>query len=149
MGLWGRLVVVSMMIFLFASEISVAEQVDGDEDIANGARRVPIGSVAVSSNIVVDKTAEGGTVTVSEYENNGLWDRLKKWWTRIMNHENSLFAGAGPRHGAGGEVTITEEKNGGKINITVHGNPKLFERVVELAKLIVEYEAARTRETGE
>ncbi|CAI5746229.1 unnamed protein product [Peronospora destructor] len=146
MGLSGRLVVVSMIVLL-ASGISVAERVGGDEDTQNGDRRVPIGSTAVSSNIVVDRTDGGGMVTVSEYENNGLWNRLKSWWTQIMNHEDSLLAGTGPRHGASGGVNITENDKGGTITITVYDNAELFERVVQLSELILAFEAARNQET--
>ena len=134
MKLSSRLVVVSLLVLLFATGRSIAVL----EEPHDGYRRVPLGSTAVSSNIVVDKTDGGGTITVSEFEHKTLWDRLKSWWTQIMNHEDSLLSGAGPRHGAGGGVTIHDENNGGTITVTIHDNPKLFARIVELSKLIVE-----------
>ncbi|OWY95348.1 hypothetical protein PHMEG_00034672 [Phytophthora megakarya] len=94
----------------------------------------------------------GGKVTVTTYNNNGFWQRIKRWWKKLISREERLdyadaksaglvgndrlstantgAGGIASRVGTGGTVAIDDNDNGGgTMTVTVYNNNGLFERV--------------------
>ncbi|KAG7381144.1 hypothetical protein PHYPSEUDO_006425 [Phytophthora pseudosyringae] len=92
----------------------------------------------------------GGTVTVTTYNNNGLWQRIKRCWKKIVGREERLrpagaSGGQGARAGAGGVVIISDDDNGGgTVTVTVFNNNGLFQRIKRWWKRIFAREASRS-----
>ena len=71
----------------------------------------------MSSNVVHDRGAGGGMVTVTTYHNNGLWHRIKRWWKRLSGHEKPLGSAKErdmeSRSGAEGTFSMSNNEEGG------------------------------------
>ncbi|KAG6949725.1 hypothetical protein JG687_00014671, partial [Phytophthora cactorum] len=92
---------------------------------------------AGDTGTVVSTSANGGgTVTVTVYNNNGLWQRIKRWWLKLISSEerassaSAVTSGEGGRAGAGGTVVSSSNGNGGgTITVSVFNNNGLFQKI--------------------
>ncbi|ETI45095.1 hypothetical protein F441_10161 [Phytophthora nicotianae CJ01A1] len=125
------------------------------DDVENEERRESNNGAITSGRAVsVTTTAVnndgGGTVTVATYNNNGLWQRIKRWWKKLIGYEERLqlsdrSSGIGPRVGTGGTVVISDnDKGGGTVTVTVFNNNGLFQKIKRWWKRIFEHEASRS-----
>ncbi|OWY90585.1 hypothetical protein PHMEG_00041223 [Phytophthora megakarya] len=106
----------------------------------------------------------GGKVTVTSYNNDGIWNRIKKWWKTLISREERLgyadarsagivgsdrlatntgTGGIVSRVGTGGTVSIHDNnKGGGTVTVTVYNNNGLFSRVCQWWKRIITHVTA-------
>ncbi|KAH7487656.1 hypothetical protein PRIC1_011796 [Phytophthora ramorum] len=101
------------------------------------------GRTGAGTTVVTDSTANGGgTITVTVYSNNGLWQRIKRWWLGLFSQEDrassGVVAGEGGRTGAGGTVVTSNNNNGGgTVTVTIFNNNGLFTRVKKWWKNLI------------
>ncbi|KAF1791617.1 hypothetical protein GQ600_15615 [Phytophthora cactorum] len=60
---------------------------------------------AGDTGTVVSTSANGGgTVTVTVYNNNGLWQRIKRWWLKLISSEERASSASAVTSGEGGRA---------------------------------------------
>ncbi|CAI5740636.1 unnamed protein product [Hyaloperonospora brassicae] len=104
----------------FANEGRRLMPIDVNAAILSGGSvvgRVPA-SAAVSSNVVCGHRDGDDKITVTTYHNNGLWQRIKRWWKQAVQREDS-FPTDGSRHresrrgSTGTSLSISDNNEGG------------------------------------
>ncbi|KAE9047286.1 hypothetical protein PR003_g1156 [Phytophthora rubi] len=69
------------------SDSSAAEE----ERVSAGAIAAAAGArTGAGTAVVSSATGTGQTVTVTIYNNNGLWQRFQRWWNRLFNQGRRL-----------------------------------------------------------
>ncbi|KAK1942474.1 hypothetical protein P3T76_005973 [Phytophthora citrophthora] len=108
-----------------------------EERVSAGAKAAAEGGRTGAGDTVVSTSNDGGgTVTVTIFSNNGLWQRIKRWWLNLFANEErassgGITSGEGGRAGAGGTVVSSGNGNGGgTITVTIFNNNGLFQRIV-------------------
>ncbi|KAG1696884.1 hypothetical protein DVH05_017792 [Phytophthora capsici] len=125
-----------------------------EERVSAGAKAAAEGGRAGTGETVVSTSNNGGgTVTVTVYSNNGLWQRIKRWWLNLFASEerassSGIASGEGGRAGAGGTVVSSGNGNGGgTITVTIFNNNGLFQRIVRWWKSLWNREVVPAKST--
>ncbi|GMF31394.1 unnamed protein product [Phytophthora lilii] len=103
------------------------------------------GRTGAGGTVVSSSPSGGGTVTVTIYNNNGLFQRFVRWWKRLFGindregryKTNSVTPGEDGRVGVGGTMVTSSNNNGGDtITVTIFNNNGLFRRITRRWKQV-------------
>ncbi|GMF22184.1 unnamed protein product [Phytophthora lilii] len=136
-----------LLFFEDVKEKSKEERYSTSSVTSGEGGRTGAGGTVVSSN-----PSGGGTVTVTIYNNNGLFQRFVRWWKRLFGIDDaedryktsSVIPGEGGRVGAGGTIVTSSNNNGGDtITVTIFNNNGLFQRIKRWWKRVFFYETGK------
>jgi hypothetical protein len=132
-----------------------------EERVSSGAISAAEGGRTGAGTTVVSSDPEGGgTVTVSIYNNNGLMQKIKRWWLKRLGKEvekeerasqGAISAAEGGRTGASVSVVSANNGNSETVTVSVYENNGLFQRIVRWWKKLwtTEVPKATTKSTTE
>ena len=92
-------------------------------------------SAVLSSNVVRGHRDGNDKITVTTYHNNGLWQRIKRWWKNAFKDEDSLRADSNrnreSRSGSTGTSLSISDNNegGGTLTFKVAHDGRLFRQM--------------------
>ncbi|OWZ12311.1 hypothetical protein PHMEG_00014557 [Phytophthora megakarya] len=152
--------VVLLLVALFATVVAKTKEdrlgtIEGDTIVfsttPNGADVASVNGGTIVFKTTPNEGNPGGKVTVTTYNDDGIWARIKKWWKKLISREERLgyadarstgvvshlattnnggTGGIVSRVATGGTVAINDNnKGGGTVTVTVYNNNGLFERV--------------------